>query len=128
MKVITQISLAVLVFYQCTLIAQQSNITTVIIVRHAEKVIPEKDGENIDMMTHDVSLTEAGEQRAAKLAQMLRESNVSAVFSTNTTRTIETVNNYADQQEIEIIIYDDTDNLAEIIKSDYRGNRQHRKL
>jgi len=107
-----------------TLIAQQSEITTVIIVRHAEKESSTDDSQVNKMSGQSaVKLTEAGEQRAVKLAQMLSESEVSAVFSTNTTRTIETVNNYADKSGLEIIIYDDLSVLAEMIKSDYSGEK-----
>jgi len=100
---------------------QESEITTVIIVRHAEK---ESSADNIEMADQgDVKLTEAGEQRAVKLAEMLSESDVSAVFSTNTIRTIETVNNYADKNGLEIIIYDKLGDLTEIIKSNYSGKK-----
>lgn len=96
-----------------TITAQTSEITTVVIVRHAEK----------DTLSNNPPLTDAGEMRAIKLAEMLSESEISAVFSTNTTRTIETVNNYADERGLEIILYDDLFDLTENIKSNYRGEK-----
>ena len=123
MKKFVSILFILLLYALNAVMAQESGITTVIIVRHAEKEsVPESSG-GTNMMQHDVNLTEAGENRAAKLADMLSKSNVSAVFSTNTTRTIETVNNYADRRGIKIIIYDDPDSLAENIKSNYRGRK-----
>ncbi len=96
-----------------TLQAQQSKITTVIIVRHAEK----------DTLSANPPLTEVGEWRAVRLADMLSKSEISAVFSTNTIRTLETVNNYADEKGLNIILYDDLFDLAETIKSEYRGKK-----
>jgi len=107
-----------------SIIAQQSEITTVIIVRHAEKEVPAENMQAVEMSKQgDVKLTKMGEQRAVKLAEMLSESEVSAVFSTNTTRTIETVNNYADKNGLEIFLYDDTGELAENIISEYGGEK-----
>jgi broad specificity phosphatase PhoE len=123
MKFIIPLILSILVLIVCTINAQEKDITTVIIVRHAEKeAVPENSGKT-SMMQHDVNLTEAGEQRAARLAQMLSKSEVTVVFSTNTIRTIETVNNYADQQGLQIIIYSDTESLADEIKSNYPGGK-----
>jgi broad specificity phosphatase PhoE len=107
-----------------SIIAQQSEITTVVIVRHAEKESPAENMQAVEMSKQgDVKLTKMGEQRAVKLAEMLSESKVSTVFSTNTIRTIETVNNYADKNGIEIILYDDAGELAKNIMSDYAGEK-----
>jgi broad specificity phosphatase PhoE len=123
MKKISTLMIIFLATGTITINAQHPDITTIIIVRHAEKERPAQDAENMDMMKNDLRLTEAGEKRAAKLAAMLSKSKVSAVFSTNTTRTIETVNNYADEQGLQIIIYDETESLAEKIKSNYKGRK-----
>jgi phosphohistidine phosphatase SixA len=53
---------------------------TLIIVRHAEKAGP----------TGDVPLTDAGHARAAALAHVLRDANISAVFVTDLQRTQQT--------------------------------------
>jgi broad specificity phosphatase PhoE len=107
-----------------TITAQKSEITTVIIVRHAEKDSSAENQQPAEMTGQQgIKLTERGEQRAVLLADMLDKSGVSAVFSTNTTRTIETVNNYADKSGLEINFYDDLGDLTEKIFSDYRGDK-----
>ena len=50
---------------------------TLILVRHAEKAGP----------TGDVPLTDAGEARAAALAHVLGDANISTIFTTNLQRT-----------------------------------------
>ncbi len=87
--------------------------TTVAIVRHAEK----KDN------SANPPLTKAGERRAESLARILKNSGISAVFSTNLERTRETVNNYADSQSPRIAIqyYNNTGQVASLIKSKYAG-------
>lgn len=86
---------------------EEPMVTTVVIVRHAER-------------SND-ALTEDGEKRAETLAHMLNDSKVSVVFSTNTTRTRETVNNYADPKEIEIEIYTTVEEVINLIKSQHVG-------
>jgi phosphohistidine phosphatase SixA len=58
----------------------QDGVTTIILVRHAERGA---DGD-------DPPLTEAGKQRAALLAAMLKDSGVSAIFTSERIRTKET--------------------------------------
>jgi 2,3-bisphosphoglycerate-dependent phosphoglycerate mutase len=89
----------------------QTRTTTVFIVRHAERADTPGDS----------PLSEEGEKRAETLARMLRVSGVSAVFSTDTTRTRETVNNYADMKELAITLYDSVEEVASRIKSDHVG-------
>lgn len=93
----------------------KKEVTTVIIVRHAEKETcpPAQD--------QTCPLTAEGEKRAETLARMLSKSGVSVVFSTNTTRTKETVNNYADPRSIEIKIYNSPVEVANLIKSNHVG-------
>lgn len=88
----------------------KKRITTVVVVRHAEKAA----GDN-------PPLTTIGEKRAETLARMLKDSGVSAVFSTKTTRTIETVNNYADPRRITIKHYKTPSEVVHLIKSHYVG-------
>ena len=87
----------------------QAAATVVFIVRHAER--------SNDALTAD------GEKRAETLAGMLENSGVSFVFSTNTTRTRETVNNYADPRGIAIQIYGPSADLTNLILSEYGGSR-----
>lgn len=83
-------------------------VITVVIVRHAER-------EANDALTGD------GEKRAETLARLLSNPGISAIFSTNTTRTIETVNNTADRLGIRIQFYTLPLEVADLIKSEYAG-------
>jgi phosphohistidine phosphatase SixA len=86
--------------------------TTVFIVRHAEKAKSPVD---------NPPLTNEGEQRARTLAYMLNHAGISAVFSTNTTRTVETVNNFANSKGMPVQSYETVEDIKRIIQSDYRG-------
>ena len=59
------------------------------IVRHAEKIIMTKD--SADMMANNPPLSEAGKERAFVLRDELKGENIGYIFSTNTLRTISTV-------------------------------------
>jgi len=85
--------------------------TKVFIVRHAEKAGPYNDS----------PLTAIGEKRAETLARILDKSGVKVVFSTNTKRTRETVNNYASPRRISIQLYGNINKLVNVIKSRYAG-------
>jgi broad specificity phosphatase PhoE len=89
----------------------QTGTTTVFIVRHAERADTPGDS----------PLSEEGERRAETLAPMLRVSGISVVFSTDTTRTRETVNNYADSNGIAITLYGSVEEVSRRIKSDHVG-------
>ncbi len=67
----------------------------VILVRHAEKI-----------SETDERLTEGGRARAARLAAMLKDAGIGAVYSTDTERTIGTVKPLADALGLRIRIYD----------------------
>ena len=58
----------------------QDDITTLILVRHAEKVDDSRDPELSDM----------GKQRAEKLAQVLGSQSIDAIYSTDYIRTKDT--------------------------------------
>lgn len=85
--------------------------TKVFIVRHAEKA----------GQSGDPPLTTIGEKRAETLARILDKSGVSVVFSTNATRTRETVNNYADPRRIRIQLYGSITQLVNVITSRHTG-------
>lgn len=58
--------------------AQEHSLTTLILVRHAEKAV---DG------TKDPELSEQGKQRAVRLAEMLVNQPIAAIYTTNFKRT-----------------------------------------
>lgn len=87
--------------------------TDIYIVRHAEK-----DTINAS----DPPLTDAGLQRAQDLADLLKDKNITKVYSTNFVRTRSTVKPVADQEGISTIIYDDIAHLQEMLSF---GNKKN---
>lgn len=79
----------------------QDQITTFILVRHAEKAT----GKN-------PSLTTAGKARAIELAAVLDKVEVDAIYSTNYNRTLETAKPTADRKNIDITNYNPSDLTA----------------
>lgn len=77
--------------------AQNNPITTLILVRHAEKG---SDGSD------DPDLKPEGNERANKLALLLTNTKVDAVFSTRFKRTKNTVTPTATEKKLEVQIYD----------------------
>ena len=75
----------------------QQTITTVILVRHAEK---DNDG------TNDPDLTPEGNERARKLATLFSSASIDAVYSTRFKRTRNTVTPLAHQKGKEVVVYD----------------------
>jgi len=67
----------------------------IFVVRHAEKI-----------SGSDERLSEAGLQRAARLAAMLKDAGVAAIYSTDTPRTRGTVQPLADALKLPVQIYD----------------------
>ena len=93
-----------------TLGAQQE--TVIFLVRHAERA----DDETMDppmamdpQMTEDPPLSDAGRNRASLLAEMLRDSGISHIHSTNYRRTRETARLTAEGAGLEVHIYDASD-------------------
>jgi broad specificity phosphatase PhoE len=72
----------------------------VFVVRHAEKAS--------DANEPSVPLSEAGAARAARLAAMLKDAGVSAVYSTDTVRTRKTAEPLAAARKLQIRIYEPT--------------------
>ena len=64
-------------------------VTTVIIIRHAEKII--------DPNNPDVDLSPAGQARAQELARMFGDAGINAIYATQYRRTQETVKPLADK-------------------------------
>jgi 2,3-bisphosphoglycerate-dependent phosphoglycerate mutase len=81
----------------------QSDITTVILVRHAEKA---DDG------TKDPPLSEAGTARAGKLAAMLKSQSIDAVYTTKFKRTQQTIAPTAMQSKLVQSVYESMDRAA----------------
>lgn len=77
--------------------AAQEKLTTVILVRHAEK---ENDGSN------NPELSEAGKKRALLLVDMFSKTKIDAIYSTNFKRTEATVAPLASQHSLPITHYD----------------------
>ncbi len=67
----------------------------VFVVRHGEKISEQ-----------DERLTEAGRARAQRLAQMLKRSGITAIYSTDTERTLGTAKPLADTLGLKIGIYE----------------------
>src|SRR5438445_13419248 len=64
-------------------------VTTIILIRHAEKII--------DPNNPDVDLSPAGQARAQELARMFGDADVNAIYATQYKRTQETVKPLADK-------------------------------
>src|SRR6266576_4605291 len=73
-------------------------ITTVILVRHAEK--------NIEPNNPDPDLSPAGEARAQELARMFSNAGVNAIYATEYKRTQETVKPLADRLGLSVSLVD----------------------
>lgn len=91
----------------------QTDVTTFILVRHAEK---SKDD------PRDPSLSEEGVKRAESLNKILMQADIAALYSTPYKRTKSTVQPIADAKGLEINIYDprSADFLKEIMEK-YKG-------
>ncbi|MBO3697317.1 histidine phosphatase family protein [Roseivirga sp. E12] len=91
----------------------QTDVTTFILVRHAEK---SKDD------PRDPSLSEEGIKRAKALNEILTQADIAALYSTPYKRTKSTVQPIADAKGLEITIYDprSADFLKDIMEK-YKG-------
>ena len=90
-------------------------ITTVIIVRHAEK--------NIEPANPDPDLSPAGQARAQELARMLGDSGVNAIYATQFKRTQQTVKPLADRLGLtaSVVEANNTQELIRRILTVHRG-------
>ena len=79
-------------------------VTTVIIVRHAEKII--------DPNNNDVDLNEAGQARAQEIARVFGDAGINAIYATQYKRTQETVKPLADKIGISITIVNSKNTTA----------------
>src|SRR6267143_1709327 len=90
-------------------------ITTVILVRHAEK--------NIEPNNPDPDLSPAGQARAQELARMFSEAGVNAIYATQYKRTQQTVKPLADSLGLAVAVIDakKTSDLVHDILTNHRG-------
>jgi broad specificity phosphatase PhoE len=92
-----------------------SPVTTVVLVRHAEK--------KIEPNNPDPDLTPAGEARAQEISRMFRDAGINAIYVTQFKRTQQTVKPLATLTGISPTILDagQTQELAKQIQTNHRG-------
>src|SRR6056297_667619 len=83
---------------------QNSDITTFVLVRHAEKVDDSADPD----------LSPEGYQRAERLTEMLRNITFDNIYSSDRIRTRETVRKIADQNSVDILLYEPHETEEEV--------------
>ena len=90
-------------------------VTTVILIRHAEKII--------DPNSSDPDLSPAGQARAHELARMFGDSGINAIYATQYKRTQESVRPLADRLGVPVNLVDSkkTPELIKQLLSDHRG-------
>jgi len=90
-------------------------VTTVILVRHAEK--------KIEPNVQDPDLSPEGVERAVEIARVFGDSGLNAIYATQFKRTQQTVKPLADRTAVPISLLDSgqTDLLVEQIQTDQRG-------
>ena len=114
---LTALTLVLLLLLPAVAVAQQ----TVIVVRHAERA---DGGAGANTMTDkpaDPPLSAAGEARAAKLAAMLKDAGVNAIFTTEFKRTQDTAKPLATKLGLkaEVVPANDTAALVAKIRKDH---------
>jgi len=90
-------------------------VTTVILVRHAEK--------KIEPSNPDPDLTPEGMERAQEIARMFGGVGINTIFATQYKRTQETVKPLSDQTHVSVTLLDanQTDELVKRIQTNLRG-------
>src|SRR5438874_4562261 len=90
-------------------------VTTVIVIRHAEKII--------DPNNPDVDLSPAGQARAQELARMFGDAGVNAIYATQYKRTQETVKPLADKLGLRVNVVNskNTNDLLAQIRAQNSG-------
>lgn len=119
LKAIIIFSLLVLIFGAVVVFAYFATfsrpITTVILVRHAEK--------KIDPSNPDPDLMPTGEARAQEIARMFGEAGVNVIYATQYKRTQQTVKPLADRIGVATTVLDSkqTDELTKRLQTNHRG-------
>jgi phosphohistidine phosphatase SixA len=90
-------------------------VTTVILVRHAEKILAP--------MNEDPDLTPDGFARAQEIARMFSNAGINTIFATQYKRTQQTVKPLSDSLHVPVTLLDSkqTDELVKRIQTDLRG-------
>src|SRR2546423_2173183 len=90
-------------------------VTTIILIRHAEKII--------DPNNPDVDLSPAGQARAQELARMFSDAGINAIYATQYKRTQETVKPLADKLGLRINVVNskNTNDLLAQIRAQNSG-------
>ena len=90
-------------------------VTTIILIRHAEKII--------DPNNPDVDLSPAGQARAQELARIFGDAGISAIYATQYKRTQETVKPLADRLSLPVNVVNskNTADLLIQIRSQHSG-------
>ncbi len=106
---------AIIFGQSCSVKSQHPSLTTLYLLRHAEKA---QDGGK------DPALNELGKQRALRLMNLLEEVDFKAIYTTDYLRTKNTVAPLADRKNISIKIYDAHDKgfLHEILGENNDAN------
>lgn len=109
----SQLVCFLLLVFACSTFAQEKNITTFILIRHAEKA---NDG------TSDPPLSSEGEERAKRLVPMLKNEKVDAIYSTKFNRTRSTVKALAESKNLSVQIYENmkSEDLLQLVDK-YKG-------
>lgn len=90
-------------------------VTTLILVRHAEKII--------DPNNPDVDLSEAGQARAQEIARIFGDAGINAIYATQYRRTQETVKPLSDKTGVPVTIVNskNTADLLAQIRAQHSG-------
>ena len=119
LKTIVVFSLLVLVFGSVIVFGYFSTfsrpVTTIILVRHAEK--------KIEPNNNDPDLTPAGEARAQEIARMFGNVGINAIFATQYKRTQQTVKPLAERTGLTVTLIDASkvDELTNELQASHRG-------
>lgn len=95
---------------------REPRVTTVLLVRHAEKEYPPHPDDR------QTPLSPAGEARAEKLAHVARKAGVTAVYATEFLRTQQTVEPLADFLKLEPTIYNAVEELVNQVLLEHKGD------
>lgn len=104
--------LSLFMFTGLFLFSQDTEIGKIYFIRHAEKV---RDNSS------DPLLTKFGEERAVHWANVFKNVDFDAVYSTSTLRTVATALPTAAQNDLQIILYDATDIDISALAEMYKG-------
>ncbi len=104
----------------CSVFIISCSKNTIYIVRHAEKAAATGN-----MMSSDVPLSEAGQQRATTLKNILAAKHINYIFSTPTIRTTSTAKLLSELMNVPVQLYspkDTVDRFIARVKSIRKGN------